>query len=81
VFTPEACNCPFEISTSGLNYESLMVRSSREMYANRVVARIGEFLREPQTATFDAAGRAGDGEDPLPDLKPDGERKSCWVTY
>lgn len=80
-FAPNAYACPFELEPASTNFEDLVLRSTREQYANRIIAKIGQFVRDPQTARFDAQGRSGDGEEPLDWMKPDGSRKRWAVTY
>jgi hypothetical protein len=80
-FSPESYACPFELTPTSKNFTALTVRNTREQYANRVLSRIGEYVRDPQTARFDASGRTGAGEDVLESMKPDGTRKRFAVTY
>ncbi len=80
-FVPNSYACPFELEPDSRNFGNLVLRSTREQYANRIIAKIGQFVRDPQTARFDAQGRSGDGEEPLDWMKPDGARKRWAVTY
>ncbi|GIU76772.1 MAG: hypothetical protein KatS3mg005_0010 [Bryobacteraceae bacterium] len=80
-FTPNSYACPFELEPDSTNFEDLVLRSTREQYANRIIAKIGQYVRDPQTARFDAQGRTGDGEEPLDWMKPDGSRKRWAVTF
>lgn len=80
-FTPDSYACPFELTPTSRNFTGLALRSTREQYANRVISRIGQYVRDAQTARFDINGRTGAGEDPIPWMKPDGSRKRWAVTY
>lgn len=80
-FAPNSYACPFELDPDSTNFEDLVLRSTREQYANRIIAKIGQFVRDPQMARFDAQGRTGEGEDPLDWMKPDGTRKRWAVTF
>lgn len=80
-FSPETYACPFELNNQDANFTSLGVRSTREKYANRMLVRLGQFLRPEQTARFDGAGRSGEGEEADASLTPDGERNRFWVTH
>lgn len=80
-FAPNSYACPFELEPDSRNFQNLALRTTREQYANRIIAKIGQFVRDPQTARFDANGRTGEGEEPLDWMKPDGSRKRWAVTY
>lgn len=80
-FSPETYECPFELNNQDANFTSLGVRSTREKYANRMLVRLGQYLRPEQTARFDASGRSGEGEEADASLAPDGERNRFWVTH
>lgn len=80
-FSPETYTCPFELNNQDANFTSLGVRSTREKYANRLLVRLGQFLRPEQTARFDGAGRSGEGEEADASLATDGERNRFWVTH
>ncbi len=80
-FAPESYAAPFELAPASRNFTGLSLKSSREQYANRILAKVGRYVRDPQTARFDAQGRTGEGEEPQDWLKPDGSRKRWAVTY
>jgi hypothetical protein len=80
-FAPDSYAAPFELTPTSKNFTGLTLRSTREQYANRVISRIGQYLRDEQTARFDASGRTGTGEELIPWMKPDGTRKRWAVTY
>jgi hypothetical protein len=80
-FAADSYAAPFELTPTSTNFTGLTLRSTREQYANRVISRIGQYLRDEQTARFDTNGRTGTGEDPITWMKPDGTRKRWAVTY
>jgi hypothetical protein len=80
-FAPLTSICPFEIEPGSLNFSGLTIQATREQYTNRAVAKVARLIRATQTAQFDANGRTGAGEDPLPWMVPDGYRRRWAVTY